>query len=152
MKLSRGQKLCKSCNQINGARSHVCKHCQVQFISSSTGAKLKTKSKKIKKYETIANWKDLHKGDIIKVIGRSGNYYVNDMGEKTYLSDPGNYTVQRTDYNGLVVYSNFGGFGYIYMGKEKQSDLIDNLYRSPHNIVKVNLPLHPVNDNHARRE
>jgi len=138
MKLKRGQKACKSCNEINGARAYNCKKCNAEFISiSKKTGKVK---KRFKKYEEV-DWKALSVGDKIKVIGRSGNYYINDMGERSYMTDAGIYTVQKHDDNGLVVYSSNGGFGYIYMGPEKQSDLIDNMYRSPHKIVKVNIPV-----------
>jgi len=140
MKLKRGQKLCKNCNNINGARAHTCKHCNSEFVSASITKKNKFKTKKPKKYEEI-DWTELLAGDTIKVIGRSGNYYVNSMGERMYMSDAGVYTVRSKDHNGLVVYSSDGGYGYIYMGPEIQSDLIDNMYRSPHKIVKVNLPV-----------
>lgn len=140
MKLKRGQKLCKNCNQINGARAHTCKHCNHEFVSVSITKKNKFKIKKPKKYEDI-DWKELSTGDTIKVIGRSGNYYVNSVGERMYMSDAGVYTVRSKDSNGLIVYSSDGGYGYIYMGPEIQSDLMDNMYRSPHKIVKVNLPV-----------
>lgn len=140
MKLKRGQKLCKNCNNINGARSHTCKHCNNEFVSASINKQTKFKTKKPKKFEEI-DWKELSTGDTIKVIGRSGNYYVNSMGERMYMSDAGVYTVRSKDSKGLVVYSTDGGYGYIYMGPEIQSDLMDNMYRSPHKIVKVNLPI-----------
>jgi hypothetical protein len=143
MKLKRGQKLCKSCNQINGARAYTCKHCNTDFES----AKLKKagkipKQKKPKKFEEI-DWRALNLGDTIKVVGRSGNYYVNSEGEKQYLTDAGVYTVQRHDTNGMVVHSHDGGFGYIYMGPEMASDTIPNMFRSPHKILKVNAPVRP---------
>jgi len=136
MKLKRGQKLCKNCNKINGARSHVCKHCNTEFVigKSKSG---KVKNKKPKQYEEV-DWKTLQKGDKIKVVGRSGNYYLESTGEKTYLNDRGIYTVQQQDSTGLIVYSSDGGFGYIYMGPEEQSTILDNMYRSPHKIQKVN--------------
>ena len=140
MKLKRGQKLCRGCNKINGARAHTCKYCNHEFVPASITKKNKFKTKRPKKFEDI-DWNDLVDGDTIKVIGRSGNYYVNDIGERQYMSDAGVYTVKQKDRNGLVVYSNNGGYGYIYMGPEVQSDLIDNMYRSPHKIVKVNLPV-----------
>lgn len=139
MKVKRGQKLCKNCDQVNGARSHVCKHCNHEFVSNSKSKSGKVKKKKVKKYEEVQNWRDLECGDKIKVIGRSGNYYIGDNGERQYLSDAGVYTVQSKDDLGLRVYD--GGFGYIYMGPEVQSTLIPNMYRSPHKIVKVNTPL-----------
>jgi hypothetical protein len=135
MKLKRGQKLCKNCNNINGARAHVCKHCDQEFVSNNKKP-TQAKKKKLKKYEEISNWKDLQKGDKIKVIGRSGNYYVGEDGDKQYLTDAGIYTVQDKDELGLRVYD--GGYGYIYMGPETRSNTIPNMYRSPHKIVKVN--------------
>jgi hypothetical protein len=140
MKLKRGQKLCKNCDKINGARAHSCKHCNFEFVPASITKKNKFRTKKAKKFEDV-DWTTLVAGDRIKVIGRSGNYYVNEMGERSYMSDPGVYTVKSKDAKGLVVYSTNGGYGYIYMGPEEQSDLIDNMYRSPHKIVKVNLPV-----------
>lgn len=140
MKVKRGQKLCKHCNGINGARSHTCKHCNAEFvIGANSKSKKPGKIKKPKKFEEIADWKSLSNGDRIKVIGRSGNYYVNDSGEKQYLSDAGVYTVKSHDANGLIVYGNEGGWGYIYMGPEIKSDTIPNMYRSPHKIVKTNI-------------
>jgi hypothetical protein len=141
MKLKRGQKLCKNCNKINGARAHACKFCNNEFESAANGKKKnKFKVKKQKIYEDI-NWKLLQKGDKIKVVGRSGNYYVDDKGERTYLNERGVYSVYAQDSSGLIVYSSNGGFGYIYMGEEKQSTLIPSMYRSPHKIVKVNVPV-----------
>ena len=144
MKLKRGQKLCKNCNGINGARSHTCKHCNTDFDSTKSKSPTKIKKqRKPKKFQEI-NWQELTTGDKIKVVGRSGNYYINPVGEKQYLTDAGLYTVQRQDSNGLVVYSSNGGFGYIYMGPEMVSETIPNMYRSPHKILKVNMPLRPV--------
>jgi hypothetical protein len=135
MKLKRGQKLCNKCNTINGARAYACKSCGEAF--SVKAANSNTKVLRKKKYMEI-NWHELEADDYIKVFGRSGNYYVNDMGEKSYMSHPGIYRIKNKDHQGLVVYSSNGGYGYIYMGPEKQSDLIDNYYRSPHKIVKIN--------------
>lgn len=141
MKLKRGQKLCKNCNQINGARAYVCKHCNNEFKAGATSKNKPAKIKKPKKFETISDWKSLRRGDRIKVIARSGNYYVGDNGEKQYLTDGGIYTVQGHDDVGLLVYDS--GYGYIYMGPEVKSHTIPNMYRSPHKIVKANLPVRP---------
>lgn len=140
-KLKRGQKLCKNCNNINGARSHTCKHCQFEFIKSD-GVKSKFKKKKRSKKYLKINWTDLIKGDRIKVFKGGGTYYINDMGEKIYMSRPGIYTIEGKDDRGLIVYSNKnGGFGYIYMDKETRSSSVENLYRAPHKIAKLNIPL-----------
>jgi hypothetical protein len=142
MKVKRGQKLCKNCNNINGARAHVCKHCNHEFVSNSKSKGNKVKKKKFKKYEEITNWQSLNLGDKIKVIGRSGNYYLSENGDRQYLTDAGVYVVQDKDELGLKVYD--GGYGYIYMGPETQSKTIPNMYRSPHKIVKVNTPIREV--------
>ena len=141
MKLKRGQKLCKNCNKINGARAHTCKHCNSEFVSGATSKNKPVKIRKTKKYEEINDWASLKNGDRIKVVGRSGNYYLNSDGEKHYLTDAGIYTIQGIDASGLHVYD--GGYGYIYMGPEVPSDTIPNMYRSPHKILKANIPLHP---------
>lgn len=141
MKLKRGQKLCKNCNGINGARSHICKHCNSEFKAGAISKNKPTKIRKPKKYETISDWTSLKSGDKIKVIGRSGNYYVGSNGERQYLTDAGMYTINDIDGSGLHVYN--GGYGYIYMGPEVPSQVIPNMYRSPHKIVKVNIPTHP---------
>lgn len=141
MKLKRGQKLCKNCNKINGARAYVCKHCNTEFNIAAQGKnKFKKFKKKVKKFEYV-DWKSLSVGDRIKVIGRSGTYYINSDGEKMYMSDPGIYTIQRIDNTGLIVYGKDCGFGYIYMGIEEPSKEVPNMYRSPHKIVKVNTPV-----------
>jgi hypothetical protein len=140
MKVKRGQKLCKSCNGINGARSHTCKHCNTEFnIETTSKSKKPVKTKKVKKFEEITDWKSLTNGDRIKVIGRSGNYYIGDSGDKQYMTDAGIYTVKSHDTNGLIVYASDGGWGYIYMGVEVKSDTIPNMYRSPHKIIKANI-------------
>lgn len=142
MKLKRGQKLCKNCNNTNGARAYICKHCNTEFaIATQSKNKFKKfKKKKVKKFQLV-DWTSLSVGDKIKVIGRSGNYYINSTGEKMYMSDPGIYTVQKIDSTGLVVYGQDCGFGYIYMGIEEPSKEVPSMYRSPHKIVKVNTPV-----------
>ena len=144
MKPKRGQKLCKKCNNINGARAHTCKHCNEPFVSKTQSKITKVKKKKPKIYETISDWKSLEKGTRIKVIARSGNYYVGSNGDRQYMSDAGIYTIQAHDNNGLIVHGTEGGYGYIYMGPELQCESLPNMYRSPHKIVKVNLPVRPV--------
>ena len=139
MKLKRGQKLCKNCNGINGARAHTCKHCNVAFVSKNSESKV-LKTKKLKKYSEISDWKSLEHGDRIKVIGRSGNYYIGNNGERQYMTDAGTYTIAGQDHSGLMVYGDGEGFGYIYMGPEVASQTVPNMYRSPHKILKINTP------------
>jgi len=144
MKPKRGQKLCKKCNGINGARAHSCKHCNEPYVAKSTPKNIKVKKKKHKMYEAIEDWKSLDSGTKIKVLARSGNYYIGESGDRQYMSDAGIYTIQAHDQNGLIVYGNDGGYGYIYMGPEIKSESLPNMYRSPHKIVKVNMPVRPI--------
>ena len=138
MKLKRGQKLCKNCNNINGARAHVCKHCNKEFVIGANGKKT-TKQRKKKRFEFIENWQELQVGDRIKVVARTGSYYINQTGDKQYLTDPGLYTVDSVDGTGLRVFN--GAYGYIYMGPEVPSTTIHNMYRSPHKILRSNMPI-----------
>ena len=135
MKIKRGQKLCTKCNNVNGARAYVCKHCGEGFEVRAKGSKVK--KKRVKKLEYI-DWKELEIGQRIKVMGRSGTYYVSENGDKTYMSDPGIYNVVGKDNNGLRVYGK-SGYTYIYMGPEKKSSLLDNMFNAPHKIMKVNV-------------
>lgn len=138
MKLKRGQKLCKNCDNINGARAHVCKHCNKEFVIGAKGNN-PTKQRKKKRFEFIENWQELQTGDRIKVVARTGSYYINQDGEKQYLTDPGLYTVDSVDGTGLRVFN--GAYGYIYMGPEVPSTTIPNMYRSPHKILRSNMPI-----------
>lgn len=135
MKLKRGQKLCTKCNTINGARAYTCKHCSEAF-EIRTG-KSKIKKKHVKKLEYV-DWDTIQNGDRIKLLGRSGTYYINQDGERHYMSDPGIYTIVGKDAMGLRAYGK-SGYTYIYMGPEKQSPLMDNMYNAPHKILKLNV-------------
>ena len=139
MKLKRGQKLCKSCNGINGARSHTCKHCNVSFeVRGDVIQKMKIKRKK-KGFEKSTDWKTIHKGDVVYVNGRTGNYYIGQDGNKTYTTDKGVYTVADIKDNGFFAYGK-RGYTYIYMGKERKSQYLDNMFQAPHKIYLKKAP------------
>ena len=139
MKLKRGQKLCKNCNGVNGARSHTCKHCNKQFeVRGDTVQRMKIKRKK-KGFEKSTDWTTLSKGDIIYVNGRTGNYYIGQDGTKTYTTDKGVYTIADIKDNGLFVYGK-RGYTYIYMGEERKSQYLDNMFQSPHKIYLKKTP------------
>ncbi len=82
------------------------------------------------------DWKNIENGTKIKVLGRSGTYYLGNNGDKTYMSDPGVYTVIGKDSNGLRVHGK-SGFNYVYMGPEKKSNLMDNMFNAPHKITLI---------------
>jgi uncharacterized membrane protein YvbJ len=62
--MPRGQKLCSNCGSTSGPRAFVCKNCNTQFS-------FKAKSREEKNTRLIKNfnWKELQKGDVIKVSG-----------------------------------------------------------------------------------
>lgn len=129
MKVKRGQKMCPECGGINGARQHLCKYCEFKFpINKHTNANL------------IENWKELKRGDTIKVLKGSGPYYYDSSGVRTYLADAGPYLVQDMDDKGLMCFGigkrNYG-FAYLYMGKEQKSPIFSQIQREPHRIIKV---------------
>lgn len=139
MKLKRGQKLCKNCNNINGARAYICKHCNKEFeVRGDVVKKIKIKRKK-KGFEKSTDWKTIKKGDVIYVNGRTGNYYIGHDGDKTYTTDKGVYTVAEIKDNGLLVYGK-RGYTYIYMGDERKSQYLDNMYQAPHRIYLKKTP------------
>lgn len=130
MKKKRGQKSCPECNTINGARSFECKQCNYKF-------NVKRKPKKI---QPVTNWRELQHGQKIKVIGRSGPYYVDADGMRHYWAESGCvYTVHGLDDNGIHAYPvNGGGYTYLYMGPEVKSKLTKSCYNAPHRLLIKN--------------
>ena len=125
---TRGQKECPECGTINGVRSYHCKKCDFEFPMK--------KRRKGKRRKVVEDWKTLKAGDKVRVVGGSGSYYIDESGDRTYLSERGEYTVFARDNEGLKTYGN-GGYSYLYMGKKKKSILVDNLYRNPHKLLLV---------------
>ena len=131
MKTKRGQKICKNCNTINGARAFNCKKCDAPF--DMKGRK--------KKRRLVTDYKTLKKGDRIRVVGGSGPYHLDENNEKHYLTDRGVYIVKDIEDNGVHVYGgtvNNRAYSYLYMGKETRSAVCENIYRSPHKILLLN--------------
>lgn len=129
MKLTRGKKLCPSCQEINGARKYECENCGHVF-----------RERKVVNNECL--WYELVKGDQIKVYQGYGSYYVNSNGERVYLTDSGPYLVESVDEFGIKAFgigkTNYG-FTYIYMGPECKSPIINSIFRCPHKITKINV-------------
>jgi len=128
MKTKRGQKLCASCNTINGVRSFECKNCGEQF-------KMK-KGRKGARKKKVQDFKTLKKNDIIRVVGGSGCYHTDRNGDKHYFTDRGKYRVDSIDNKGINVYGGCGYY-YLYMGKKCTSKLLDSITHAPHKIVLI---------------
>lgn len=126
LKVKRGQKLCESCNTINGVRSFECKSCGTEF-------KMK-KFKRGRRKVLVTNHLDLVKGNLIRVVGGSGPYHEDANGERTYLIDRGKYIVDHVDKNGIHAYGDTG-YGYLYMGEICKSKLLDSIIKAPCKIL-----------------
>lgn len=128
IKNKRGQKLCKQCGTISGARAFECKKCGTQFAMK--------KFKKTKRKVLVSDYKTLQRGDTIRVISGSGPFYQDGDGERIYLTDRGKYTVMSTDDNGICAYGE-NGYEYIYMGITCKSNILDNITKAPCKILLV---------------
>ena len=131
--MGKGQKKCPECGVVNGARAYQCKECDYAF-PNKYGRKRYNKP--------VSNWNELKRGDCFRVVGGSGSYYESpETGERTYMSSKGKYKVHSITRDGIVAYGigkNNTGCQFIYMGVHKQSNLVDNMYNSPHKLVRIN--------------
>ena len=135
IKLQRGQKLCKNCEQPNASRQRECKWCGTAFISKNT--KLKGE---------IKEWRSLEKGDCFRVVNGSGPYYTlaqdgedGKAGEKVSMGHRGSYKVDKILDVGIL---SFGiskknkGMAFIYMGKDGL-ERKTGIHRCSHRIIKL---------------
>ena len=136
MKLKRGQKLCKKCNNINAARQRICTVCKKLFQLKNTPIK-----------NEITNWKNLQDGDTFRVINGTGSYYIlkRDCGEgregdKLFIGSKGKYIVKGIEHNGIRAWSVSppGSFNYefVYMGKDMFCEEL-NIHKRAHRIIKI---------------
>ena len=127
MKTKRGQKICKKCNAINGVRAYNCKKCDDPFPM-----KKPQKHKRL----LVEDYTTLKKGDIIRVVGGSGPYHIDENNDRHYLTDRGVYIVKEIDDKGIHAYGTgmYTGYSFLYMGRKRKSNLCYNLYSSPHKI------------------
>lgn len=134
--MAKGQKICSNCSQPNGPRSFVCKNCNTPFI-------FKVKSKEAKNTKIIRdfNWKDLTKGDKVKVNG--GPYYVH-RGIFIPMGYRGKFIVEGVDKNGILAWGidKTGGFCHIWMNGETQNKET-GVWKIPHKILKLKLKEQP---------
>lgn len=128
--MSKGRKICAECSTSNGVRSYNCKNCGSAFLMK--------KPRKRKRKELVKDYTCLEKGDTIFVVGGSGTYYSSEDGERQYLTERGEYKVHSLKKDGLLTYSNKGGYNYIYMGKKKKSKLLDNITKAPCKLLRKN--------------
>lgn len=126
----KGQKLCEKCGTATGPRAYVCKKCGEMFI-------FKAKSKEAKNTKIIKdfNWKDLVKGDRIKVA--SGPYYVH-KGEFIPMGYRGRFVVEGIDEHGIKAFGldKNQGFCHIYMAGDIQNKET-GVWKTKHKLMKL---------------
>tara|TARA_B100001094_G_scaffold184440_1_gene178671 strand:+ start:511 stop:954 length:444 start_codon:yes stop_codon:yes gene_type:complete len=120
------KKACPACESKCHARSSSCK-CGYIFFH--------------KQLSTIEDWTVLSEGDTIKSVKGHGSYWINpDTEEKTYMGVYGKLVVKHVLSNGIQAYKIVKGtkhhiLEFIYMGKPKKSDLLDNYHIRPHKLI-----------------
>ncbi len=139
MKVKRGHKLCKKCNQTCGARAKVCQHCNEPFEVRTDPAvrmrRIRNKQKR-KGLKPVENWRDLRQGQEIHYNGRSGEYWLNADGSKDYVTDKGVYKIVNVLDKGFGAY---GKKGYTFFNMTSGvSSISSMLYNSPYKILVKN--------------
>ena len=128
--MAKGQKTCPSCNKTTGPRAYVCKGCGHIFC-------FKPKSKEAKSTKIIRdfNWRELIKGDRIRVGG--GPYFVS-RGEFIPMGYRGRFVVERIDEHGIQAWGldKHSGFCHIYMGPDIQNKET-GVWKTKHKMMKL---------------
>jgi len=139
MKVKRGQKLCKKCDQTCGARAKICKHCEEPFeVRTDPAVRMRRihNKRKRKGLKEVTNWKELRQGQEIHYNGRSGEYWLNADGTKDYVTDKGVYKVVAVLEKGFGAY---GKKGYTFFNMTNGvSSISSMLINSPYKILVKN--------------
>lgn len=132
MGLGKGKKACEKCGAVTGPRAYMCKQCNTPFV-------FKAKSKESKNTKIIKdfNWRELVKGDRIRVAG--GPYYVS-RGEFIPMGYRGRFVVDSIDEHGIRAFGldKHAGFCHIYMGPDVQNKET-KVWKIKHKLLKLKL-------------
>jgi hypothetical protein len=132
MGLGKGKKACEKCGTVTGPRAYMCKNCNTPFV-------FKAKSKEAKNTKIIRdfNWRELIKGDRIRVAG--GPYYVS-KGEFIPMGYRGRFVVDSIDEHGIRAFGldKHQGFCHIYMGPDVQNKET-KVWKIKHKLLKLKL-------------
>jgi ribosomal protein L40E len=128
--MPKGKKTCPKCNHETGPRAYCCPKCNYVFV-------FKPKSKETKNTKIIqnVNWRELVKGDRIKVNG--GPYFVS-KGEFIPMGYRGKFIVEGVDKNGILAWGidKSTGFAHIYMGGDIQNKET-GVWKTKHKLIKL---------------
>ena len=128
--MPRGKKTCPSCSFETGPRAYCCPKCNYIFV-------FKPKGKETKNTKIISkvNWRELIKGERIKVAG--GPYFVS-KGEFIPMGYRGRFVVNSIDEYGILAYGidKQSGFCHIYMGGDIQNKET-GVWKTKHKLMKL---------------
>jgi hypothetical protein len=128
--MAKGQKTCDKCGTVTGPRAYMCKNCNTPFI-------FKAKSKEAKNTKIIknVNWRELIKGDRIRVAG--GPYFVS-KGEFIPMGYRGRFVVDGVDEHGIRAFGldKHQGFCHIYMAGDIQNKET-GVWKTAHKLIKL---------------
>lgn len=133
--MGKGRKTCPQCNsENNGPRSLVCKDCGHVF-SFKMNTSQTQREKRTQKVITDFDWRDLKKGDMIKVGG--GPFYTHN-GEVIPMGYKGKFVVDKVDDKGICAWGidKCTGFAHIYMG-EDYFNTETGIKKVKHRILKI---------------
>lgn len=128
--MPKGSKTCPDCGTLTGPRAYVCKNCNHIFSFNMTN-----KEKRTTKVIKNIDWKELEKGDKIKVGG--GPYFLH-KGELIPMGYRGKFVVERVDEKGICGWGldKSAGFAHIYMGPDYQNPET-GVWKVKHKILKI---------------
>jgi hypothetical protein len=126
----KGKKSCPDCGTLTGPRAYVCRNCNHIF-----SFKMSNKEKRTTKIIKNFDWKQLEKGDKIKVGG--GPYFLHG-GELIPMGYRGKFVVERIDDKGICGWGldKSAGFAHIYMGPDYQNPET-GVWKVKHKILKL---------------
>lgn len=128
--MPKGKKTCPNCSAETGPRAYCCPKCNYIFV-------FKPKSKEAKTTKVVRdfNWRDLVKGDRIKVS--SGPYFVS-KGEFIPMGYRGRFVVDSIDDNGILAWGvdKHSGFCHIYMAGDIQNKET-GVWKTRHKLMKL---------------
>ena len=126
--MPKGKKCCDKCGHCTGPRAYMCPECNHPFVFA-----VKSKERKNTRVIREFNWRELEAGEKIKATG--GPYYVKGS-DFIPMGYRGNFTVMSVDEEGIIGYSDKGGYCHIYMGRDKQCPET-KVWKTKHRLVKL---------------
>lgn len=128
--MPKGQKCCEKCNHCTGPRAYMCPKCNHPFVF-----KVQSKEKRFTKVIKDFNWKELVKGDKIRVAG--GPYFVKGA-DFIPMGYRGRFIVEGLDSNGILAWGidKHTGFAHIYMGGDIQNKET-GVWKIKHKLMKL---------------